>query len=243
MNINRGLSAEFISFILTIMSKSANFVFISVFIVSCVNGQPDTWLNVARDVSVDFVNFLANFPLPLLDNFATSPSAAPIISRPPTTAPTPRVTLINGQPFLVFDPVPSRLSVPPPSSSLPSIRDPWDAVEHPLLSLFRLLNGLNPQMPAPMHNVQSEIISLPSPSLSPSSSHSHHGPCHSECGCGSKGPLCKPERVRIVVVDDCNDTKKKSSESCSSESNSEEVDVVVPRTGRRTFHYSVKGKK
>jgi hypothetical protein len=232
--------------------SSAFFLFLTYFAVSSVNSQPDVWLNVARDVSVDFTNFLANFPVPFLDSFQVPPSlVGPNIVIPSSsaaTAPVPRITIVNGQPVLTFEPASSRPipSSPTPSPALlPNIRDHWDALDHPLLSIYRILNGPNPGLSAPLRNLPNlpgQIITIPSPSPSsslawPSPPHHHHGPCHSGCGC--KGPACKPERVRIVVVDDCNDKKKKSSESCSSESKSDEVDVVVPRTGRKTIRYTV----
>lgn len=43
---------------------------------------------------------------------------------------------------------------------------------------------------------------------------------------------CKPERVRIVVVDDCD--KEKSSESCE---DSDEVDIIVPYTNRGRYQH------
>lgn len=212
------------------MTKSVAFIILSATIaISGVNCQADTWINVARDVSSDFVNFLANFPIPFLDNFQVPP-VVPVGPRPvlpPTAPPTPRVTIINGQPFLVFDPATTRPNPPPVPSPSVSPRDTLG----PLLSLYQLLNGLNSG-----HQNPGNIITLPRPSPP---AH-HNGPCHSGCGCGCKGPECKPERVRIVVVDDCNDKKKKkSSESCSSESKSDEVDIVVPRTGPRTMTYRV----
>lgn len=88
----------------------------------------------------------------------------------------------------------------------------------------KILNLIRPPVSAPI--TQPIIVPVPK----------HPGNCHSGCGCSYRGPQCKPERVRIVVVDDCND--KKSSESCSSESSSHEI--VVPRTGSKTIKYHVR---
>lgn len=64
----------------------------------------------------------------------------------------------------------------------------------------------------------------PSPSPSP--------PKHSSsCGCKK----CKPERVRIVVVDDCKDKSK----SCSEESH----EIKVPAKGCRTLKYKLTNKR
>lgn len=49
---------------------------------------------------------------------------------------------------------------------------------------------------------------------------------------------CQPEKVKIIVIEDCDEKKEESSESC--EDDSDEVDIVVPyeRKGRYSYRKS-----
>lgn len=219
-----------------------------------VNGQGPVqqWLEVGREVAEDLVGLLGDVPIPFINNFpapGAQPAAPAPAPAPPaqTNTPTPRIVLINGKYYLTFDTAAAPSPAPAPRPRpIPAPRDPLDAIEHPLLTLYNILNpppaGMRP-------NVQQVIVPFGRPSPSPSPSPlplpiPHPGPCHNNCGCGSGSPNkpCKPERVRIVVVDDCNDKKSSSDESSSGsdESKSQEVDVVVPREGRKTIHYRVR---
>lgn len=64
--------------------------------------------------------------------------------------------------------------------------------------------------------------------------HSHTGPVVPPVTANPDG--CKPDKVKIIVVEDC-DEKHKSSESCE---DSDEVDIVVPYTKRGRYHHHKK---
>lgn len=227
------------------MVRSSVFGFISILLVFSVkyeqvNGQDSpltTWLNVGRAVANDFVDLLGDIPIPLFNNMPQSPPAVvPTQLLPsPMTPPTPRIVSIDGKPFITFDAAPAVVPAPAPTPS----RDAWNTMDNPLWALY---NFFYPTPAAPAQPSILPSIFFP-PVVKPPTEHQHHGPCHHGCGCSSKtNKPCQPERVRIVVVDDCEEKKSSSEESSSdsSESKSHEVDVVVPRHGHKTINYRVR---
>lgn len=202
------------------MVRSSFFALLSLALVfSSANGQGvSPWLDVGRTVANSFIDILGDFPVPL-PNIPTLPAAPAAAPAAPAVAPTPRLITINGRNYITFD-----YAAPAPPATTTTSR--------PIVDPLRFYQWLE----------QARYIATipPPPATTPHPPH-HHGPCHHGCGCAPApchGPSCKPEQVRIVVVDDCND--KKSSESCSDESKSDEVDVVVPRKGSKTIHYRVR---
>lgn len=243
------------------MIRSSVFGFVTILLVFSVNYEQangqfffnnnDTplqmWLNVGRAVADDAVQLIGNLPLPFLNNNNNPQPAVPALPTVnvlpaaralPASPPVPRIVLIGGKPFITFDPAPATAPAPaiinfPNQINLPDpIISAVNAIEHPLATLLNILQKA-PAAPSPP-------FVFP-PTVRPPLPECHQGPCNSGCGCKPNKP-CQPERVRIVVVDDC-DKKKSSSEesrSGSSESKSDEVDVFVPRHGRKTINYRVR---
>lgn len=201
------------------MSKSVAFILLSASIaISGVNCQ-NSWKDV---ISQDIVNFIGNLPVPSMQNALTTYTASS----------TPGATINYGQPVVVFDQAPSR---PSPSSANSQSLD-----ARSLISLYQLISGQNGGF-APLPNISGQNVAS-----SYGSSQSQFSGRNSECCCGCKSPDILqqsepvPERVRIVVVDDCNDKKENSEDS--TEDDSEDVEVMVPRNNRkrsRTILYKV----
>jgi hypothetical protein len=227
-------SWKIISFnsIFIIMVHSAVFALLSIALVfSSVNGQGvSPWLEVGRSVASSFIDLLGDVPIQI-PNIPMSAPAAPAVSPSNTVAPTPKLVTINGKNYITFD---YAVASPSPSAS------PAPAQTRPIIPI----NPLDIYKFLESAAGYGYIATIPPTTTSRPSFPSHPGPCNNGCGCVApppcQGPSCKPEQVRIVVVDDCND--KKSSESCSDESKSDEVDVVVPRTGSKTIHYRVRNR-
>lgn len=139
-------------------------------------------------------------------------------------------------PSIALPSLPTLPSIPslPSLPSLPSIPNmppaPHGSNVIPIQVQLPNPNGGAPQtriiyIPNPSHHA-----AAPSPPASPSSPPTCNCPAQN-CGCGAprpncEGGKCKPENVKIVVIDDCNEHK--------SESESEEQPIeVYQRKGRR----------
>jgi hypothetical protein len=83
--------------------------------------------------------------------------------------------------------------------------------------------ALSPPAPAPV------VVSQPPPPTCPSCSTPSPCQCQQPKPCGKKP--CEPEKVRIVVVSDCDDKDSQNSEDNES---SEEI-AVKPRMNRRLY--------
>ncbi|KAG5674828.1 hypothetical protein PVAND_004774 [Polypedilum vanderplanki] len=224
--------------------------FTVVLLIVAANGQvnpPPTrspqkfWTLFAQLLTADALKFLANadiFPNPA----DMMPPAVPANPNPPA-APQPSTTtiFIRGRPFTI--PPASDKDAADLANALANINAPADASSNsvapsqpsaasapfdPISEIWNVFLELygSPQvkpMPMPQQPSQWPIIVGPQPQSpqkpTPAPCSTTPAPCSN----------CEPEKVRIVIVDDCNE--KKSSESCSEES--DEVDIIVPRERSR----------
>jgi hypothetical protein len=190
--------------------------FASAVIVTTTEGQAtrsplDFWLTFAQSATAELIRTISNAPIP--DIFGLN---AAIAGMPATTPVPTRVVIIDGRPFVV--PITASLpSVvnPPAVTAAPIILPPGapNVVIPPgvnvndfLLQLVLNQTVLRPTTAAPVTITAGPVV----PTLPPVTPFPCIPPCVQQC----TGPTCKPEKVHIVVVDDCDE----SSESCSSES-------------------------
>ncbi|CAG9799010.1 unnamed protein product [Chironomus riparius] len=198
-----------------------SFIFIALIIASNYSpacGQAtrtpvDFWLTFGQQLTSNVLNWLLNLDI-IPDDLLND------ISAPSLPAPTPasinpnqiRISFVNGQPVIL------PLNAVVPAAPAPLKPAPQPAPIDPTWQLWKVLFDLHsppkpaPIIPAPLPHHNYIVATTPSP-------------CHTTPKC--PGGDCKPEKVRIVVVDDCKNHHE-SSESRSEES-SEEIDVIVPR--------------
>lgn len=185
----------------------------------------DFWVTFAELMAQDVATWFTNLHI-FDDPMPAVPATAPAVT---IIDPSQRIVTINGQQFIIPAPAAPAPVAPAtaPTPAVPAMKE--DPINDFLRQFYQLYSGrpnVNSPMPMPMS------MPMPKPSVPAMPAMPTPAP---PCGTTTPKPCsdCKPEQVRIVVVDDCND-KKSSSESCSEES-SEEVDIIVPRErhGRR----------
>lgn len=165
--------------------------------------------------------------------------------------------LTNEDPGAVLPILPAGFPLPPQAapaapSNPAANKNFWDAFWDDVWKTFLQLYGApqfkpNPAAPPPAQVVPAPVVPpfMPAPFVGPAPlpplyhTHAPARPVQPEAPCAKplppcKGPECKPEKVRIVIVDDCSEHKSKSSESCSEES--EEIGVIMPRERSRSKH-------
>lgn len=181
----------------------------------------DFWLTFGQQLTSNVLNWFLNLDLipdDIVNELTVPPTPAPLNPNPMNPNQI-RIAIVNGQPVILPANAPAP-SVPAPVVPAPQ---PAPAPVDPTWQLWKVLWDLYaPQKPAPVQPAPVPNYIIPTT----------QSPCTTTQKC--QGSECKPEKVRIVVVDDCKN-KKHSSESCSEES-SEEVDVIVPRKKHSRWH-------
>jgi hypothetical protein len=229
----------------TMAAFKVSFAF--VLLVAAVNGQAarspaDFWTTFAEGLTQDVLAWFANadvFPNP-----AESTSAAPPkVPCPPVGSPS-QVIYIRGRPFN-FPPTSDKAAAelyaelaglgapsaaPTPAQPAAASFDPWNEIYKIFLSLYGVSQPM-PQPPAPAPAPAPAAPWYP-PQSHPQPHRPTPAPPCSTTPAPCTAPGCQPEKVRIVIVNDCEEHKS-SSESCSEES--EEIGVIVPRT--RSKHH------
>ena len=153
-------------------------------------------------------------------------------------------------PLSSLPPLPSLPSLPSLSSLTQSLPAPptlpdYDAyikqitqlckLYRPLAQAFPFPSPFAPMTPARLQTspVQSWPVPMPAPTPAPMPA-----PCFKPADPCING--CKPEKVKIIVVDDCDEKNSRSSESFEE---SDEVGIVVPYTNRGRFQYKKRTNK
>lgn len=183
-----------------------------------VRTPQDFWISFAERIGTNVINWILNADIFPDDPTPSSPAARPQISvitqpqQPQTVTPAPMPNQPS-DPTSQFIQTLLALSggniVPRPTPA-PATGIFVPGVPAPATGIFV------PGVPAPNNGPFVPGVPAPAPA-----------PCHTTPKCSA----CQPEKVRIVVVDDCKDCKDEShsSESCSHEESSEEVNVIMPR--------------
>ena len=207
-----------------------SFIFISLIIATNYSpacGQAartpaDFWLTFGQQLTSNVLNWFLNLDI-IPEDILNNPSASP--AQAPTPAPNNpnqiRISFVNGQPVIL----PPNAIVPAAPAPLVPSPQPAPAPIDPTWQLWKVLFDLYsppkpaPSTPAPLPNNNFIVATTPTPYLT-----------IPKCTGGN----CKPEKVRIVVVNDC-ENHHDSSENRSEES-SEEIDVIVPRKKYPKWH-------
>lgn len=186
----------------------------------------DFWLTFGELLTTDVINALTSGPPPTItipDFQWPSLPSLPNYQLPKIDVPDISISVPS---------MPSMPSMPPaPAQSLPAtIASDFEAYKKYISQLLQLYHMQNsspawqmppstaPATPAPVQQAPWPV-SAPVPPTQP-------------CTDG-----CNPEKVRIVVVEDCDEKHSKSSESCE---DSDEVGIVVPYTNRGRYQHMKK---
>lgn len=183
----------------------------------------DFFLTFAELLTTDIVNGLTSVQLPpiIIPDLPTFPQF-PSFQFPNFQFPNLNFPDIN-IPNISFPGFPN-LSGPGAPTPAPQTSPGYDAYIKYLTELYKLYNLPVPSFPT-LPPVTAAPVT-PAPTQPPATA----APCNG----------CKPEKVRIIVVDDCDENKSKSSESSEE---SDEVDIIVPYTNRGRLQHKKKANK
>lgn len=195
----------------------------------------DFWLTFGELLTTDVVNALTSVPIPpiVLPDFSLP--ALPSVQLPDFHL--PNIQIPNIELPIIEVPVPTiqvpnvqvpNVQVPlPASSSSPA----FDSYIKYLTQLSKLYQAGTLPTPAPV----TPAPLTPAP-VTAAPWHFLPAPVQPTQPCTNG---CQPEKVKIIVVEDCDEKASKSSESSEE---SEEIDIVVPYTnrGRGRFQFNQK---